>query len=75
MKKSPENIRDSLVSSGVKDVKTSESLAPILTVKFERIGLPDAGLSSTCYQAKKRFDSDRDGTRRALSAICRFDKR
>jgi hypothetical protein len=51
MKKSPENIRDSLVSSGVKDVKTSESLAPILTVKFERIGLPDAGLSSTCYQS------------------------
>ena len=33
--------------------KTGESLAPILTGKFERIGLPDAGLSLTDVRANQ----------------------
>ncbi len=33
--------------------KTGESLAPILTGKFERIGLPDAGLSLTDVRANR----------------------
>ena len=33
--------------------KTGESLGPILTGKFERIGLPDAGLSLTDVRANQ----------------------
>ena len=49
-------------SKGVKNVttvlpftlfKTGESLAPILTGKFERVGLPDAGLSLTDGRANQ----------------------
>ena len=40
--------------------KTGESLAQILTGKFERIGLPDAGLSFTDVRANKKDESKID---------------
>lgn len=43
-------------------VKTGESLAPILTGKFERIGLPDARLSFTDVRANQSDELRIDGT-------------